>query len=271
MGLIGLAIAQSCKNWQCGNSDEASLSTASSVGTACADSSVLKGYYCNTKRFDYCSLDSETSGTCKANSTRFEKWPIKIQYPGEKCDPRRIFYECGYGYRVCSAFRCLGFLEGEKCSQSADCNPGLYCHTSTKICTKLDSSGSSCKQQSECPRDKRCLYQNAGDTDGTCVSYFSKDNDQIIYAKAEEDTLVCSSGSALPKDIPKGLYTYKTGASFVPGDYKCGKTLSSNNAGKDCTKDDDCTTNEDGVLVQCKCSYSQTSKICDISSGNTEW
>ena len=62
-----------------------------------------------------------------------------------------------------------------------------------------------------------------------------------------------------------------TGADFVPGKYECGKSLKSLNAGKDCQDDEDCKTNENGVFAACKCSYGQTSKICDISTDDKEW
>ena len=69
---------------------------------------------------------SPFNGVCKSNATRFEYFPVQIALPGERCDPQRALYECGYGYRSCSAFRCLGFLENERCSVHQDCNPGLY-------------------------------------------------------------------------------------------------------------------------------------------------
>lgn len=32
------------------------------------------------------------------------------------------------------AKRCYGYLQGENCINSADCNPHLYCDLSDKIC-----------------------------------------------------------------------------------------------------------------------------------------
>jgi len=53
---------------------------------------------------------------------------------GELCDERRALFECGFGYRKCMANRCYGYLQGENCINSADCNPHLYCDSTEKTC-----------------------------------------------------------------------------------------------------------------------------------------
>ena len=58
-------------------------------------------------------------------------------------NPMRVLYECGYGYRKCSAYRCMGFPENERCNQDPDCNPGLYCDAN-KRCVAVKSQDDPC-------------------------------------------------------------------------------------------------------------------------------
>lgn len=59
---------------------------------------------------------------------------FKFMIIGELCDERRALFECGFGYRKCMANRCYGYLQGENCINSADCNPHLYCDSTEKTC-----------------------------------------------------------------------------------------------------------------------------------------
>ena len=95
---------------------------------------------CDTTDRMFCDpfIDSTTvkyNGTCSRNTSQFEYFPTYIQFPGELCDPNRAFYECGFGYRKCLSRRCYGYLVGEACVSSADCNPHLYCDVQfTRTC-----------------------------------------------------------------------------------------------------------------------------------------
>ena len=91
-----------------------------------------------------------------------------------------------------------------------------------------------------------------------------------IYAKTEDDTLVCKDGFAWLKSV-SGSYKYKTGANFEAGDYKCGKSVTSKNAGKECSSSSDCKTSQSDVKAVCACSYGSSKSICGILTGNSEW
>lgn len=65
-------------------------------------------------------------------------------FVGELCDERRAFYECGFGYHKCLARRCYGYLAGENCINSADCNPHLYCDLSDKTCKYAKQAEEQC-------------------------------------------------------------------------------------------------------------------------------
>ena len=139
--LVCSSSAQSnCVNIKCAPEDK-SIFDESQVGISCLNGTTL--YYCNTHEKEYCYMNTMTplNGECRSNATRFEYFPVQIALPGERCDPQRSLYEWGYGYRSCSAYRCLGFLENERCGVDQDCNPGLYCDSSLKTCQQIKALG----------------------------------------------------------------------------------------------------------------------------------
>jgi hypothetical protein len=121
-------------------------------------------------------VDEKTNkynGTCSRNSSQFEYFPTYIQFPGELCDPNRAFYECGFGYKKCVAMRCYGFLAGESCVSSADCNPHLYCDKFSRSCQYAAKSGDVCYSSDMCDMGARCKFDSGQATSGKCVNYFS--------------------------------------------------------------------------------------------------
>ena len=121
-------------------------------------------------------IDDKTNkinGTCSRNNSQFEYTPTYIQFPVELCDPNRAFFECGFGYRKCLAMRCYGFLAGEACVSSADCNPHLYCDTFTRTCQYAVAPGELCYSSDMCDMGARCKFDSSQATSGKCVKYFS--------------------------------------------------------------------------------------------------
>ena len=92
---------------------------------------------------------------------------------GEVCDDRRAFYECGFGYRKCMADRCYGYLKGENCINSADCNPHSYCDPTIKTCLKALLPGAACASDDQCDMGYVCKFDSSQATAGKCTQYFS--------------------------------------------------------------------------------------------------
>eukprot|EP00347_Sterkiella_histriomuscorum_P012136 403369758 len=243
-------------------------------GTANTGGNVLFiGDQCDTTNRYYCdpSVNATTNkyeGQCVKNSSQFEYYPTYIQFPGEICDERRAFYECGFGYRKCLARRCYGYLQGENCINSADCNPHLYCDLSDKTCKYALQSETLCTSSDQCDMGLVCKFDSNLASQGRCKKYFSLAAGTPVYAKLPQDLFVCQDGfGALDIPIP-GVVDVRT---FQPGLYRCGKEINSLNAGKNCTTYNDCPSNIAGVFAQCGCSYSSTTKKCDILHSNYEY
>jgi len=210
------------------------------------------------------------TGECKSNATRYEFFPVEISLPGERCDPQRALYECGYGYRACSAHRCLGFLENERWSQHEDCNPGLYWDSTLKTCQTIKALDNQCQDSQDCGRTASCIYISSSDANGKCTEYYTVTDGTTIYAKTEEDTFVCEAGYASLTSI-SGEYEYKIGSDFVEGTYEWGKAILSEKAGSSCETSFDCYSSEGNIFAKCDWSSGSADKICGILPGNDEW
>lgn len=116
---------------------------------------------------------NKMNGTCSKNTSQFEYMPTYVQFPGELCDQNRAFYECGFGYRKCLARRCYGFLAGEACVSSADCNPHLYCDKFNRTCQYAVAPGELCYSSDMCDMGARCKFDSSQATSGKCIKYFS--------------------------------------------------------------------------------------------------
>jgi len=267
--VIAEGYAQTCTKISWANMNLAG-NTESMVGQSWLNGTTL--YTWNTYEKEYCKLMSTSplNGICYSNATHYEFFPMEISFPGERWDPKRAFYECGYGYKVCSAFRWIGFLQNEICTMHEDCNPGLYWDSSTSTCQKVKDLGIQCKSSPECGRTAACIYLNSADANGKCVEYYTIEDNTSIYAKTEEDTFVCASGYAWLSSV-SGVYEYKVGADFQAGAYVWGKSVVSENAGIECTTNTDCKTSVSGVYAKCGCSSGSSLMFWGILTGNTEW
>jgi hypothetical protein len=92
----------------------------------------------------------------------------------------------------CHYNRCLGQEEQEKCTDSRDCAPGLYC-TTTGLCTPYKNAGDNCTFHEECGRVRTCKYDLDNSTIGLCTDYFSLPDGVSFSARRELDMALCKS------------------------------------------------------------------------------
>ena len=111
------------------------------------------------KRCNYTS--SRTSGMCIEQS-------IGDLYPGEYCTNNTT---CSLG-KCDKNSHCIGANENDKCSSTKDCNPGLYCHNTKKICTKAMREGGLCSKTEPCVASMVC-------DKGFCVRWASLYSDDL--------------------------------------------------------------------------------------------
>ena len=267
--LIAKSFGQSWTNIGWANMD-LTLNVNAMVGQSCLNGTTL--YTWNTYQKEYCSMitSSPLNGTWQSNATRYEFFPILISLPGEICDPKRAIYECAYGYRSCSAYRWIGFLQNEVCQMHEDWNPGLYWDSTLGTWQKIKDLGSVCKTSPECGRIAAWIYQSSADANGKCTEYFTLSDDTAIYAISEQDTFACKAGYAWLSSA-SGVYEYKVGADFQVGTYTWGKSVLSQNAGSEWTSSTDCKTSLSSVNAKCGCSYGSSITIWGILTGNVEW
>jgi hypothetical protein len=127
-----------------------------------------------------------------------------------------------------------------------------------------------CLDSADCGRTASCIYLNELDTNGKCTEYYTITDATSIYAKHEEDTFICESGYGHLTSAT-GEYEYLIGASFVAGNYECGKSVMSEKAGLSCKGTSDCKSNEGSITTRCGCSHGSNDTICGILPGNIEW
>ena len=272
--IITLKAESSCQSIQC-----ADMILSDNNGTMIGES-CLKSFNgaspimttCNTYEKEYCHMTALTplTGECKSNATRFEFYPVEVALPGERWDPQRALYECGYGYRSCSAFRCLGFLENERCAKHADCNPGLYWDKTLGICKIIKELDNQCQDSEDCGRTAACIYLSSTDANGKWIEYYTVADGFSVYAKREEDTFVCEAGYASLTTI-SGESEYLIGNNFVEGIYECGKAIISEKAGSSCETSFDWYSSEGNIFAKWDCSAGSSQKIWGILQGNNEW
>lgn len=124
-------------------------------------------------------LDLESNGTCE---------PI-VNPPGNPGDFCNETYPCKSN--KCYDGFCLGIRENEVCGVPSDCMPGFYCDQTTLVCEKLKSKSTPCKHNYECSNYLLCNL-------GTCINYFSLQNNENTDIFVDGYSFACSSGFAVP-------------------------------------------------------------------------
>jgi hypothetical protein len=100
-------------------------------------------------------------------------------YPGEYCDAYNVCVTS------CANNLCVGLKEGDKCTATELCAPGLACLE--RVCRALLKVGAS-----GCKVDSDCDYGLACDVRGECIRVFSLDDYSIVSCPRSWST-VCKS------------------------------------------------------------------------------
>ena len=96
----------------------------------------------------------------------------------------------------CYYNRCAGNEDGEICTDSRDCSPGLYCDSLNAVCQPFKKSGDVCFNDDECGRTRSCKHDNDTAGQGVCTDYFSLADGTTFYVKSEYDVFLCQSMAA---------------------------------------------------------------------------
>ncbi len=147
--------------------------------------------YCTA--FNLADVKTEDKDKVLATCTTVSSMPnvfFEVKYPGERCDEQQYTSKCGFGRRKCYNQRCLGFYEGEKCKDSRDCNPVLYCNQG--VCSLFKKEGDSCLKHEECGRDMLCYKGGPGsfvpENAGVCRFFFSLEDGMSRLGSLQRST-----------------------------------------------------------------------------------
>ncbi|CAG9328665.1 unnamed protein product [Blepharisma stoltei] len=197
----------------------------------------------------YCPpITSPGNSSCEAiPNTPQQAWP------GETCN---VNITCAFG--TCQNKFCQGKTVGTACTQTGECNPGLYCSTTTNKCaTQITIGGNGCHNDYECVNNAGCNI--TGDGTGQCVGYLSVEVDDEIAQCANHYNLLCES----------------TLCGTINGTNVCGSSVASASIiPMMCTSDGDCFSEGDPALgigygSSCQCSYGfQGIKYCGLFPGD---
>lgn len=201
--------------------------------------------YCNTS----------VSASNKWNNSTCTNYTGPAKYPGSSCVAG---FECLLG--LCSNGLCQGLLQGQACSSSKYCNPGLYCNSANYVFTcqpLIPEYGQGCGSDYDCANDCGCLFSSSGPP-GTCVPYFSIKVGEEVQCSGSV-SLLCSSGACYTKAGLIGTCTYPP--------------VSSNTLPSVCNTNNDCIgTNTLGQSFQgaCTCGYNPNgTSYCSVFAGDS--
>jgi hypothetical protein len=180
---------------------------------------------------------SSATQFCNTTTGNCEAIQPSSHYPGELCSST-----CAYG--SCSSGKCVGRTYNQACTDSYQCNPGLYCKT---VCTYQLKAGSVCSKDEECANSYFCNL-DAGSTTGHCVQFGSLDigaraSDCKLDSGTMGISIMCKSGAC----AIDSMKCVAAGVSFRAAPNPC-------KADSDCTG----TFNNESVYSSCKCGMNPT-------------
>lgn len=145
---------------------------------------------CKDPSLPYCLYVENQNSTCVESPSNVDK-----KYPGEKCKQSS---DCLSS--ICSSQTCEGKPEHSSCSSTSQCNPGLYCKSTS--CSKQKPEGSSCSSDEECISNYACHYS-------ICTKNWSIETNQNIQICSNNgENFLCVTGKcegSKCSDIKKNL------------------------------------------------------------------
>ncbi|OMJ80381.1 hypothetical protein SteCoe_19375 [Stentor coeruleus] len=177
-----------------------------------------------------CNFNNDTNSTCN--------YPER-KYSGDYCFENS---DCYSNYCVLNS--CYGMNLYNHCTNSGDCNPGLYCDASMNICQELMPPGAPCTYSYQCMNSAEC-------DSGICVTYFSLPlNARTNLVSQTGLWLSCSTGFAL-------------------NGYCASAPTSMSSSLTQCSLGSLCQSNSGVSYKNCTCSYDGNS-YCPLFEGDSQ-
>jgi hypothetical protein len=104
-----------------------------------------------------CPGTRTTNSTCQNNQT-------PLGYPGDYCSSNSNCMSA-----ICKSSVCQGLAQGSTCTYIYDCNPGLFCNTTTQpssTCQAQVAQNQACGSEYDCQNSLTCSL-------GICIPYVS--------------------------------------------------------------------------------------------------
>lgn len=229
-----------CSKYRCKSADEHFVSNTCIFFDIANDVHILnpcdKGYIC-----------TPVTGT---NSTCFKEPPVTEadKYPGENCKDNT---DCVYG--TCQNDICDSKTAGAACEDTLECNTGLYCDTTSKLCTQLKTDGAICSDNYECGMHSYCQIQADRKV---CAAYFTVKSKTEIESC---DTIAVECES---------LYCYEDDSTspicFDP-------VVSAKDYPTTCSQNTDCLSSytDQTLKSECSCGYNENGdSYCSLFGGD---
>ena len=169
----------------------------------------------------------------------------------------------------CINSTCAGMAEGEGCRNISDCNPGMFCNSSSQ-CQIYKKEGDTCLYNSECGRKGICYYSKIKQKNGVCRQMFSVADGDKIGTDFEYEYKKGNGTKYLLKDMNM-LCSSQYADEY--GNCKSNEELPiSLRKGKRCISDFQCPTTMPNRFGKCKCGFNRDKvSFCDLVEGDDEW
>jgi len=190
-----------------------------------------------------CVVDSQKNATCDVLDQN-------TRYPGDYCEKDE---QCISG--SCSDKECVGKVYDQECTNTYDCNPGLYCNMTANTCKYQVEEGGDCDHWYECRNNLTCNL-------GQCIPYFSLSAESIV------DDVQTSTGKSY-----SCYYGFANVTSTSPPRGVCMKApVSAAKLDEPCTPGSTCVDTTGKYSKNCQCGYNEWSQAyCPVFEGDAPW
>lgn len=218
----------------------------------------------NTVELNVCAAGNvcSVSSQLLANSTCIQAPQNQPSlYAGMQCSSTSQCIES-----TCTNGVCVGTASGKACTDTTQCDVGLYCGPNL-VCAPLLTAGSSpCFADSDCELTSGCNFN--AQMSGTCTTYFSVPNNAAVYCDSTGYQPLCQSAMCL-HSLGLNIGTCIPAAtSGAPGAGVSTPLM--------CNEDTDCV-GYNGVQTtaftsKCRCGYNpQGISYCDLFPGDSNY